>query len=170
MTFGDTFCSQIFWRSKYFLYVPAQKYLAKSIQYLQPIFQYQISNETDLKHVKLIFWEKNTFSHFFHGFDSISPTITAIHMIRVCFCLKRNLYRNVLSTKPFSRDVSRLRYWKSYFDLSLIFSVLPSSVPVPVPVQSSWTEYSLNPDYFYPHPRDSSNETLLDYLGRWNLV
>ena len=37
---------------------------------------------------------------------------------------------------------------------------LPSSVPV----QSSQTEYSLNPDYFYPQPRDSSNETLLDFL------
>ena len=32
--------------------------------------------------------------------------------------------------------------------------------------QSSRTEYSLNPNYFYPHPRDSSNEALLDYLER----
>ena len=36
--------------------------------------------------------------------------------------------------------------------------------------QSGRTEYSLNPDYFYPHPRDSSNKVLLDYLGKWNLV
>ena len=54
----------------------------------------------------------------------------------------------------------------------LIFSLLPKTCycKAQFQFQSSRTEYSLNPDYFYPppstHPRDSSNEALLDYLER----
>ena len=54
----------------------------------------------------------------------------------------------------------------------LIFSLLPKTCycKAQFQFQSSRTEYSLNPDYFYPppstHPRDSSNEALLDYMER----
>ena len=34
-----------------------------------------------------------------------------------------DLHRNVSNTKPLSRDICGLRYWKTNFDLSIIFRV-----------------------------------------------
>ena len=44
------------------------------------------------------------------------------YMIRVCCYLKLNLNRNILNTKPFSRDICGLRYWNTNFDITSIRS------------------------------------------------
>ena len=43
-------------------------------------------------------------------------------MIGVCFYLNRDLHRNVLNTKPFSRDIFGLKYWKNNL-FALVFSL-----------------------------------------------
>ena len=76
-------------------------------------------------------------------------------MIRVCCYLKLNLNRNILNTKPFSRDICGLRYWNTNFDISSI---------------CSWFSYlfkfkgqkNLNNENF-----DNIFETLVTLISKW---
>ena len=86
-----------------------------------------LPNETDPIHIGFTFLEKlgktsfkNTSKHLDQGDGSISPPIRA-----TCFYLKQDLFRNVLSTTPFFRDIYWLRYLKNNIELlvNLYFSV-----------------------------------------------
>ena len=67
-----------------------QKYLLKMAQYSKQTFNYHISNTTDLNPVRLKFREKlgktmhdiiikTNLKQLYHGSDSISPTMQALH-------------------------------------------------------------------------------------------
>ena len=65
---------------------------------------------------------KTNSKHFYRGFGSISLTIEPL-MIRVCCYLNRDLHRNVLNTKPFSRNICGLRHWNNNFGTPSIRSL-----------------------------------------------
>ena len=83
------------------------------VHYSKRTFKYPISKEIASNHTLL-----NTYTMFLAKFLLQSEP----YMKGVCFYLYCDLHRNVLNTKPLSREFCWLRYLKNNFDLS-IFSV-----------------------------------------------